>query len=193
MSIFGSARYLPLAAAVVLSLSGCAGKDESGLPCPDTGIIQDAGRLVAFSPASSQDPAQLQVEAAFDNYRGACRYVDGKVEFLLEIDVAAKRGPAAGVDITQAALPYFVAILDPQENILQRQGFTSKVPFDATGVGMKTEKYVLRLPLEDTKTVRQYKVVMGFELTPAQLAYNRDVPVTAPARLAPQKAKKKNQ
>jgi hypothetical protein len=168
-------RMTTPAAALFLSLflAGCGstGRGAENLPCPDTGLILTAASMTSFNadPASDQN---MVVEATLANYRGACRWRQEVLEFMLEVDVAARRG-AAGETLKRGEFPYFIAILDPEENVLQRQGFSTTVSFDNNGSGVSTEKHVLRLPLEDRKNVRLHKVVIGFELSPEQLAYNR--------------------
>ena len=109
------------------------------------------------------------------------------------LDVAAAQGPK-GKTLKRGDFPYFVAVLGPQEEVLQRQSFSTTVPFDnvapaapvdasrTTAVrpgksGVMIEQHHLRLPAESKDSLRDHKVVIGFELTPAQLAFNRDQPV----------------
>lgn len=155
-----------------LLLAGCSGMGSNveAPPCPETGLILTAASMTSFHAAPADE--NIVVEATLANYRGACRWREEVLEFMLEVDVAARRG-AAGTTLRRGEFPYFIAILDPEENVLQRQGFSTTVSFDNNGSGMSTEKHVLRLPLENRKNVRLHKVVIGFELSPEQLAYNR--------------------
>lgn len=168
-------RMTAPAAALLLSLllAGCGvtGAKNESLPCPDTGLILTAASMASFNaaPATAEN---MVVEATLANYRGTCRWRQEVLEFMLEVDVAARRGAAAST-LKRGEFPYFIAILDPEENVLQRQGFSTTVSFDNNGSGVSTEKHILRLPLEDRKNVRLHKVVIGFELSPEQLAYNR--------------------
>lgn len=158
-------------AALLLAGCGGMGAKKDDLPCPDTGLILAASSMTSFNAEAAAEENKI-VEATLDNYRGACRWRQETLEFMLEVDVAARRGPA-GAELKRGEFPYFIAILDPEENVLQRQGFSTTVSFDNNGSGLTTEKHILRLPMEDTKTVRLHKVVIGFELAPEQLAYNR--------------------
>ncbi|MDP2206215.1 MAG: hypothetical protein Q8K65_07905 [Alphaproteobacteria bacterium] len=171
-----------------LLLAGCGsmGQKVDNLPCPDTGLILSAASLTSFSGASTAE-GEMVIEATLANYRGACRWRQEVLEFMLEVDVAARRG-AAGQTLKRGEFPYFIAILDPEENVLQRQGFSTTVSFDNNGSGISTEKHVLRVPLEDRKNVRLHKVVIGFELSSEQLAYNRRH--EKPAAPAPSPGKK---
>lgn len=188
-------RRAPLLAAALalgLALSGCAGSAAKNvdLPCPETGLIHGASKMVSYA-GSGNTEQDVQVIAELANYRGGCRMPgDDILEFELEVDVAAQRG-AAGDKLKRGQFPYFIAILDPEENVLQRQGFSSTVSFDNNGVGVTTEKHVLWLPLQDKKTVRLHKVVIGFELSADQLARNRKGENQAPKQAKPVPAKGK--
>jgi hypothetical protein len=187
---------VPVAALLsALFLAGCtgAGAQKDDLPCPDTGLILAAAQMVSLdakaAAAGKAGEEDIVVEATLADYRGACRWRQETLEFMLEVDVTARRG-AAGTALRRARFPYFIAVLDPEENVLQRQGFSTTVSFDNNGTGLTTEQHILRLPMKDSKIVRLHKVVMGFELTPEQLAYNRrDEKPAAPALLSGKKAR----
>jgi hypothetical protein len=71
-------------------------------------------------------------------------------------------------------LPYFVALLSPEENILQRQAFTVAVEFEDNGIGAVTEEHTIKIPLATGEDgAYKYKVVAGFIMSPEQLAYNK--------------------
>lgn len=183
-SRFSRLCHLPAAAAllVLLAVSGCAGggSKTENIPCPETGLMLDAAQMTAFDPSDKAASENTVLTGRIDNYRGACRLRGDTLEFVLEIDFAARKGVAAAPKMDRAKLPYFVAILGPNEEVLQRQSFESTVTFAADGVGLSTESHNVLLPITDKKTVRQHKVVIGFELTPAQLAHNRGEVLKAP-------------
>lgn len=176
----------------LLLLSGCASTPPADLPsCPDTGLVLGAAQLYDFKAGADKIEPNRIIAASLENYRGACRYDGGQMDFELEVDFSAWRG-AMGTGLDRGQFPYFIAVLDPSENVLQRQGFSTTVPLDKTGAGLKTEKHRLRLPLADAAAAAGYKVVIGFELTPEQLAYNRrGEKQPEPQGAKPAKSKKK--
>lgn len=161
--------------------------------CPDTGLIQDAAIMTVFAEDGPKTHENVVMQGKLANYGGGCTFKNGMVEFVLELDVAAAQGPK-GQTLKRGDFPYFVAVLGPQEEVLQRQSFSTTVPFDnvapaapvdasrTTAVrpgksGVMIEQHHLRLPAESKDSLRDQKVVIGFELTPEQLAFNRDQPV----------------
>lgn len=187
-------RHFAAAAAVLLLLSGCgAASTKNTPPCPPTGLMIDATHLTAFDPATSTDPTHAVVIGRIDNYRGACRFKDDVFEFALEIEIGGRKGPAAPKDMKRAEFPYFIAIVGPDEEVIQRQSFKSLIAFSKDGFGFNKESHKLRLPNVQPATIRDYQVAIGFELTPAQLAFNRGESPIAPKSLEKPagKAKKK--
>lgn len=187
---FRTGIFAPLAA--VLLLGACTGTPKDpGVACPDTGILQDAGDITVFKDDTSQGIENVVASARLANYGGGCAWRDGEVDFALMIDFEAVQG-SQGKKLKRTDFPYFIAVLSPDEQVLQRQGFSTTVPFDNKrqgaaavddsrthavylgGAGTMREEHNLRLPLQDRATAGQYKVVIGFELTPEQLAFNRD-------------------
>jgi hypothetical protein len=187
---FRAGIFASLAAAVLLT--GCMGKPkDNSVPCPQTGILQDAGEITVFKPETDGEAIENVVASArLANYSGGCAYRDGKVEFVLNLDFEAVQG-AEGQKLKRFDFPYFIAILSPAEEVLQRQSFSTTVPFDNKreaaapvdpsrtqavylgDAGLTREEHRLRLAVDSRDAVRQHKVVVGFELTPDQLAFNR--------------------
>ena len=187
--IFRTGIFASLAA---LLLAGCTGTPkDAGVACPITGILQDANDITVFKEGESQGIENVVSSARLANYGGGCAWRDGQVDFALMIDFQAVQG-AEGKKLKRFDFPYFIAILSPDEQVLQRQSFSTTVPFDNKrqsaaavdssrtqavylgGAGTMREEHRLRLPVPDRASAPQYKVVIGFELTPEQLAFNRD-------------------
>lgn len=173
-------------------------KDDS-VACPDTGIIKEASRLPVTGAATGKEKASLKVDARIVDFSGGCREkTPGQVDMDLNV-VFAGRTTAAGKDITTQDLPYFIAVLSPDNDILQRTGFSTSLAFDNAAApapepksaadaepgpkageapqgpqGVTTEQHTIRLPLAEGTNPADYKVVIGFALTPEQLQYDRE-------------------
>lgn len=157
-----------------LLLAGCstAGKDAPPLICPDTGLMSGADTIVVF-PQEIEKPADADVtaEAQIRNYRGGCKIArKGGVDFELELDFAGRRG-ANGAVLQEEEYPYFIAMLAPDETVLLRESFVTKIEFDEKGQGASTEKHSLHVPGAPAMA-GGYKIAIGFSLTPSQLALN---------------------
>ncbi|MCK8784057.1 hypothetical protein M0638_06650 [Roseomonas sp. NAR14] len=167
---------LPLLGALAL-LGGCG--DASLLParCPRIAILADAADLTQFRPGGGQDLTAMQVDGRMVGVSGQCDYAGRGREALnvtLSVAIEAERGPAA--EGRTADLPYFIAVTGRDERrILDKQPTVTTVRFGAntTRTTVRTDSMTIRLPLGDRHQAEDYTVLVGFQLTPEQLALNR--------------------
>lgn len=146
-------------------------KDIERMPdCPQTGVLADATFIPIFTGNGINDVAVI---GKLGGITGGCDFdkpgiaaMDIKITFL-----ARKVKPE--LDIKKQPFPYFIAILSPDQQILQRQNFSTKVDFDNTGYGVAVEEHELKVPVPSREEAEAYKVVVGYELSPDQLTYNR--------------------
>jgi hypothetical protein len=159
-------RYIALLA--ILILSGCSAfsKGDTDFTCPKTGLVEDASTVTVLAENG------ISAEAVIAGFSGDCVVKDKQAVVTLALPFVVKKGPA-GAALGAQKLSYFIAVLSPEEKVLQRQAFGTRVVFDDTGSGSGTEEHVIKIPLMEPGTAYKYKVVIGFTLSPDQLAYNR--------------------
>ena len=86
--------------------------------------------------------------------------------------IAALLGPAAGGPAVE--LPYFVAIVGPDQAILAKQVFRSPIEFEKNRRRAGAmEQIDQTIPLAEGQTGADFEVLVGFQLTAQQLDYNR--------------------
>jgi hypothetical protein len=173
----GRARLAVLAAAAALALSACtAAEDRQAAICPRAGILPDANIMVQFRDGPGRDLTDVVAQAQIMDVAVACEYTSGRrppgVTLDLQVAIAAERGPADRS--RRASLPYFVAILDGDQNIVAKEFFTAQFEFpdNRTRVG-RVDDLEPRIPLRSNFDGPSYRVMVGFQLTPDQLAWNR--------------------
>ncbi len=160
------ARFLFLGLLPVL-LNGCGGTPTPPPVCPLVSILPDA-RQIAQYRAGGTDLTDLLTAGRITDVNGACESGrEGTNKITVRVVIEATRGPAGS---NRAELPYFVAITDAGGNILDKQVYTARGEFEsnATRTRLETEPAVLSLPVR-----QQYHVVVGFQLTEAELRLNR--------------------
>ncbi|GGG33812.1 hypothetical protein GCM10010964_22180 [Caldovatus sediminis] len=167
-------------ALVVLALAaGCGGEGSRPvLPatCPRIGILAEAADLLRFRPGAGQDLSALEVGARVTGFDARCDYANrGRaLEVRLTVDMEAERGPAS--QARSAELPWFVAVTDAAgEAILNKREFATRVGFPPN-VGRtraRSEEISIMLPLGDGRRLGDYALLIGFQLTPEELAANR--------------------
>lgn len=153
------------------SLFGSEADKPQQPPCPEAGIMPEANTIPLLQ--DGETPDDVAATGFLGRLTGACNF-DKAGEAALEIKIgfAAQKGPK-GAKLKKAALPYFIAVLGPDESVLQRAAFSTKVDFDNEATGVTFEEHDLRVPVPTKEQAGAYKVVVGFELTPAQLAFNK--------------------
>ncbi|MBP2226871.1 hypothetical protein J2847_000138 [Azospirillum agricola] len=161
-----------------LTLAGCGGmglgpKDpaESALACPKVSIIRDLSEVTAFRPGG-RDLTDLESRAALVDFAGNCEYASDGVTVNVNVYLVAERGPALKGDT--AKYTYFVALAKPDDTLVSKAYFDTDVTFPSgqPRAGTK-EELAPKIPLPKDANAKDWKVYLGFQLTPEQLNFNR--------------------
>ena len=149
---------------------------EGGPPCPSTAVLSDAvtvTKLRPGAPATPPNPANVVLAAEMSQAVLECENNGETNAVTMDINFAvrATRGMAAtGAD---PELDYFIAVVDAEGTLLTKNIFKSRP--DLSGpMGVYTQNvsnFVFQLAMD--KRPIDYQLLTGFQLTPAELAYNR--------------------
>ncbi|MBI1243569.1 MAG: hypothetical protein GC202_01060 [Alphaproteobacteria bacterium] len=172
-------RLLPAlaVAAAIAGLSACSSKEPVTAECPRGGIVPDANTLVRFRDGPGRDITDVLLQAQVVDMRITCEYAKGRnarpaVTLDLQIAFAAERGPAERT--RKASAPYFVAIVDPDHNIVAKETFSAD--FEWTDNRPRTgrvDQWEPFIPLKNNFDGPSYQILVGFQLSEDQLAWNR--------------------
>lgn len=169
-----SARFAAVAVAA-LGLSACSSLDtrQNVGPCPVAASLYEASRLVEVGEVERHE--NVAFTGSIEGVRSFCRYVDkNPITMELEIDFALGRGPQAEGD--SKTYQYFVAVTRRDRLVIAKETFPLQVDFRrGAQVVRVTEKVGGIVIPRATETVSgtNFEVIVGFELTPDQLAFNR--------------------
>ncbi|PWC36285.1 hypothetical protein TSO352_14290 [Azospirillum sp. TSO35-2] len=170
------ARPALLATGALLVLSGCSGlgpKDpaELALACPKVNIVRDLQEVTVFRPGG-KDLTDLESRAALTDYSGNCEYTSTGVTVNVNVYLVAERGPALKGDT--AKYQYFVALAQPDDTLVSKAYFDTDVTFvpGQPRAGSK-EELAPKIPLPKDANAKDWKIYLGFQLTPEQLNFNR--------------------
>jgi len=150
---------------------------EAGPPCPSTAVLSDAvtvTKLRPGAPATAPNPANVVLSAEMSQAQLECEYDGERNALTIEINFAvrATRGPAAmGPD---PELDYFVAMIDAGGNLLTKNILKSQPDLNGRMTGQYTQNvsnFVFQMAM-DMRPI-DYQLLTGFQLTPAEFAYNR--------------------
>ncbi|MGE3866260.1 MAG: hypothetical protein AB7G04_05040 [Hyphomonadaceae bacterium] len=170
--------------AVAVALAACAGgndkprrnakSDPNVGPCPLMGVLYDASRQVIFTGGDERF-ASVAYTGEVQGVNGLCRYRGTEpIVMSLDIDMAFGKGPAA----TEAShtYRYWVAVARRDTAPIAKQYFDVNVTFppgaDRVGGAQHIERNVIPRAEAGTSGTN-FEILVGFDLTPQQLDFNR--------------------
>jgi hypothetical protein len=145
-------------------------------PCPLMGVLYDTARVVQFSEPNSQRYANISFTGEMQGVRGLCRYVEADpITMSMDIDMAFGRGPAATSD--RQTYRYWVAVTRRGRAPIEKVYFELNVRFprgeQVVNVRERIEEIVIPRANEEISG-ENFEILVGFDLTPEQLQFNRD-------------------
>lgn len=163
-----------------LALASCSSVDLSNLddspnvgPCPVAGALYDASRVVEIKGPERHE--NVGFTGAIEGVRGYCRYIDvNPITMEIEIDFAFGRGPKA--DGMSHTYPVFVTVTRRDRSVLAKERFDIPVTWPADKDIMRVTESVPGIVIpraNETVSGSNFEVIVGFDLTSEQLAYNR--------------------
>ncbi len=169
-----------------LMLAGCSSAadinpwaNKTVIPaCPKIQLLKDTDIITAYRNGPGRDITDIRYEADLKGFTGECEYIGKKgvyseVKVVLKVGFDISRGPAEPSRTTSVS--YFVAIPEFYPHPAGRNVFTTKVLFPENRNTMRVidEEVEISIPLTKTRNGPGTKVYIGFQLTPEQLAFNR--------------------
>ena len=177
--------YLAAVSAILLtSLGGCSVyrsvtnylNADKALACPDAAILASTASLPAFDPKVPADPSNVLYTVDLTDVTTSCdvnkreRTADASVT----IKYRASRAPGGGE--AHYRVPYYVAITTRGE-IKEKQLHWIEIEFapgDTVVVGSDDVDDIAVTPGKG-EMPNEYRLVEGFQLTQAQLEYNKKI------------------
>ena len=169
-----------IALLTLTSLAGC-GADPANPPpifCPQVAVLQQASSLTQFLPGPA-DMADEITQAQITGVAGACTLKAKKqrLQVSFRVGFAASNGPAN--HSATLNLPYFVAITQGN-NIISEQNYNIDLSFAGNLATTQATTRSFTLDFPNQSSSRDLQILIGFQLTPAQLSYAAAHPLAAP-------------
>lgn len=172
-----------LVGSVLFVLTACNTTPDDRV-CPQAAVIRDLAQLADFGREEKPSPKNLVMAARLDDVRGDCSFRPDRTVVDLDLDLRAYRGPGLGG--SRGDLPYFVALTDGTR-IISKNNFTATLELGtAEKPATHIETLRITLPAVHQGVQPNWRILVGFQLSPEQVAYNRgDVgepkPLASPA------------
>jgi predicted small secreted protein len=152
--------------------------------CPGVSVRPDLKRLVEFTDDTKPSDSSKISEVEILHVQNTCRVGQDALTMQIDITLAGKTGPKARVkssDQPSFAYPYFIAVTDDTGTILSKEIFAATIAYGKDKNELtQTENIFQNMPFPNKEDGRVYNVVVGFQLTDAQLAYNQANPSSKP-------------
>jgi hypothetical protein len=175
-------RLIRIASALALTglMAGCSWYDSvisymgntKATDCPDAVILANTASLPAFNPAAEGDPSGVIYSIAMTNVTTRCSYDKSEktADARLRIFLHAQRPPGGGE--VSYRVPYYVALTSGGE-IIDKKIYWLEFAFPAHDVSIDSEVIVdsTIVKYAKDKTAYDYHLLVGFQLTKAQLDY----------------------
>jgi hypothetical protein len=143
-------------------------------PCPAVRVLYDAQRFVELDGPERFENVGYTGEIL--NVNSDCRYVGSDpIAINLELDMAFGKGPKAKGAYKDAK--YWVTVTRKDIAVISRQVYTQRVivPAGTDRVALKSLPIAIEIPRANKDIAgSNFEVLVGFELTPEQLDFNRN-------------------
>ncbi len=144
--------------------------------CPPVRVMDDLKQAVEFVDLSRPSDASEMGRLTLTRIDTRCVNEDEATGVDITFEFDGKLGPKgrwkAG-DEASFAYPYFVAVTDAQGVVLSKELFAASVSYGATENTLRQVETIRQsIPNTTTKNAL-YNIVVGFQLSEEQLAYNR--------------------
>jgi len=142
--------------------------------CPDAQILASTASLPAFDPAKGPDPSNLQYTVVVTDVHTRCDYSKQSNDVDANLDVSFRATRQSGGDDATYRVPYYIVrttngeIKDKQIHWLQ-----FSFPKGVSNVTAQDAVNSIEFKVERGKRSYEYHFIVGFQLTKAQLEYNK--------------------
>ncbi len=156
-----------------LVVASCSSAPPRAEVCPVVSFIGGLDKVTVLGEQGGADLANVLYSAELTQLEAVCTFKRKGAEVSAEFLLIADRGLG---DRERVARPtYFVAITDPQGNVMAKEIFQAEIPFNDNRrrVGRKEEIEPF-IPYQGSDgDFTGYRVLIGFQLTPEQVEFNK--------------------
>ncbi len=174
------------------------GKSEVLLtkPCPQIEIIDDLSSLSDFLDPKKPIKSQLISRVDLSSAQSTCKLASKSAIIDLKLIFKGKIGEKGRVKSSDKpffSYPFFIAVTSPSGEIMAKEIFAASMTHHANqNEHIYFEKIRQIIPIKSKEMARHYKVLIGFQLTKDQLAYNRENMIKITDAIAAKAAAVKN-
>jgi hypothetical protein len=167
------AATLRLTLLSALLLTGCVTDNDKGL-CPSANILAPTSALTVFRANAPQDPSGELYTVWMSDVKSDCDYDKDEISTASRMRIHFKASRPAGGEGGNYRVPYFVAVTHKGSRVMTKKLFIADVSFapGQTSTEFVDEVGPTEIKIGRDNKVGEYEILMGFQLTQAQLDYN---------------------
>ena len=160
-----------------------ASADSSGLlsvggeSCPQVKGLVDLAMITQFADAALTTPDTMVSDTKLEKIGSTCVVAGNSVSVELELNFTGVLGPAGVKDLDGQAnytYPYFISVISPDGKILSKDVFALSMIYENGQITYhKQDKLRQVIPLLSGQDASKFQIMIGFQLSEAELAYNR--------------------
>jgi len=166
-------RIVMFAILSALLLGGCSSDTKKGL-CPSAAVLAPTSALTVFRQNAPADPSGIQYTAWMTNVKSGCDFDkdDKSTTSRIHLMFSATRPPTS--EAASYRVPYFVTVTHGGDRIMTKKLYLADVAFSAgqTDVSFQQSVDSIEIKPERGAKVGEYQILVGLQLTQAQLDYN---------------------
>lgn len=152
-------------------LAACSGNSDTSQSCPGVLIMPELNSIAFFPPGAEHKVQNVQLGGKMIATLRSCEVAKGSVAVNVTVQFTVAR---SSLEIRRIDLTYIVAVVDINRTILNEQRFTLPVVFTANeNFRPAVDKVTVHLPVKSVAAAGAYGILVGFQLTPEQLEFNR--------------------
>ena len=146
--------------------------------CPQVQIVNDLKQLHQFTNPDAPKANQSISSVTMDVISHSCTtdekgmVMDMELGFNGDLGV---NGRMVNSERPSFSYPYFVAVTNAQGSILAKEIFAATLSYNQSGDQVSQSETIRQVMPAGTDT-GSYKVLVGFQLNPQELSYNRSLP-----------------
>lgn len=147
------------------------------IACPTFLVLADAQEITQFKPGSGRDVTDIQYTGRIKHVDYTCKEITAKGKDYIDANlvISAEFEMGAAADVRNPTFQLFTALSQSNEKIIAKSYFDLRARFKDKSRRAEVKQYIkkIRVERDTTVPVEDHQLYMGFQLTPAQLGYNR--------------------
>lgn len=175
MTRFRSLSVSALLAGLVALLASCA--QPAKTICPRIAVLNQASKLIKFAPGAGQQPGDVMYAVEMTGAKINCTYSGAlytEMESNVSATITARKGPRMQGET--AKLTYFIVVTDRRGTVLTKKQFPVTINFRGRPAVQLVEASWQLYNLSKGGNGAQYETWLGFQLSDAELQFNRSAP-----------------